>query len=571
MSISHSWILPSAPGEGARLRGISHTYQRTLAYSLALLLPFVSLLKLTNHAVDDNPFLLALAPVMISGWYGGLLPSLVSAAISILISAYYFAVPIGSFRVAEPLPFALFVLEIFTICLLTEALHRGRRRSEGLLSELTTKTRALETSELQLRQANDQLRHRAFQEIAEHSAGRQRAEEALRSSEEQLRQAQKMEAVGRLAGGIAHDFNNVMTVILSYCSLTMDGLKPGDPLLEDMEEIQKAGKRAAELTAQLLAFSRQQVLQPQVVEMNEVVAGMGKMIGRLVGEDVTVTTSLASAAGRAYCDPGQIGQVIMNLVVNARDAMPTGGRLTIETANIDLDETYASEHVGAAVGPHVMLAVSDTGVGMDAATRAQIFEPFFTTKGIGKGTGLGLSMAYGIVKQSGGSIWVYSEIGSGTTFKIYLPRIDTAATAPSLDEIPTERRGTETVLVVEDEPQLRKLASRVLTARGFQVLEAKDGQEALRFFQEPSQTIDLVLTDVVMPTMGGRELSERLAKIRPDLRVIFMSGYTDDVVVRHGVLAEGVAYLQKPVTPSQLLARVRAEIDRSTEIGRLAF
>ena len=392
-------------------------------------------------------------------------------------------------------------------------------------------------------------------------AGRARAEEALRKSEEQLRQAQKMEAVGRLAGGVAHDFNNVLSVIMSYGELIVGDLKPADPLRADIEEIRKAASRAAGLTRQLLLFSRQQVVEPKVMDLNEVLASMDKMLQRILGEDVELVSVPAKAAGRVKVDPSHVEQVILNLVVNARDAMPTGGKLTIETANVVLDEDYASHHVPAKAGPHVMMAVSDTGLGMDRETQTRIFEPFFTTKEKGKGTGLGLSTVFGIVQQSGGSIWVYSEPGKGTTFKIYLPRVDAELDVLSPSVAPTTLRGTETVLLAEDEEQVRSIVLNVLLRQGYHVIPAQNGGEALLLAERHSGTIDLLLTDVVMPTMSGPELAKRLAATRPDMKVLCMSGYTDDSIVRHGVLESGVAFIQKPITPTLLMTKVREVLD----------
>jgi len=382
--------------------------------------------------------------------------------------------------------------------------------------------------------------------------------------EQQLRQAQKMEAVGRLAGGIAHDFNNILTAITGYADLLLEDLGATDPRRQDADEIHKAADRAAGLTRQLLAFSRQQVLQPTVLEVNKLVSDLEKMLRRLLGEDVELGTRLAPTTGRVKADPGQLEQVIMNLAVNARDAMPNGGKLTLETGNVDLDEAYAADHYPARAGPFVLLAVSDTGIGMSEETQAHMFEPFFTTKEKGKGTGLGLATVYGIIKQSGGFIWVYSEVGHGTTFKLYLPRVEELAERASQPAQAPARaaRGTETVLVVEDEAPVRSVARQVLERHGYTVLEAPSAEAALDIATRYSGTIHLLLTDVVMPGLNGRELASRLATMRPDARVIFMSGYTDDAVTRHGVLEPGSAYVQKPFTPDAIARKVRELLDR---------
>jgi two-component system cell cycle sensor histidine kinase/response regulator CckA len=391
--------------------------------------------------------------------------------------------------------------------------------------------------------------------------GRARAETALRQSEEQLRQAQKMEAVGRLAGGIAHDFNNVLSVILSYSELIMMDLKPSEPLRADVGEISKAARRAAGLTRQLLMFSRQQVVEPRVLDLHEVLTGMDKMLQRILGEDVELASLPPKMTGRVRADPSHIEQVILNLVVNARDAMPMGGKLTIETANVVLDESYAMSHLPTKAGPYVMLAVSDTGIGMDRETQRRIFEPFFTTKKLGKGTGLGLSTVFGIVKQSGGNIWVYSEPGKGTTFKIYLPRVDEQVDVVQPPVVPSSLRGTEIILLVEDEEQVRAIALNILRRQGYQVIPAQNAGEALLISERHPGGIDLLLTDVVMPQMSGPELAQRLGATRPDMKVLCMSGYTDDSIIRHGVLETGVAFVQKPITPALLSRRVRQILD----------
>jgi signal transduction histidine kinase/CheY-like chemotaxis protein len=390
----------------------------------------------------------------------------------------------------------------------------------------------------------------------------QRAYDELAHTQDQLTQASKMEAVGRLAGGVAHDFNNLLTVMMGRTDLLLENMDHGDPRRPAIELIQKTTSRAADLTRQLLAFSRKQVLRPAVLDLNAAVANVSEMLRRLIGEDITLVTALAPALGQVKADPGQIEQVIMNLAVNARDAMPHGGRLTLETANVELDAGYARKHLGARPGPHVMLALSDTGVGMDAATQARIFEPFFTTKGPDKGTGLGLATVYGIVKQSDGNIWVYSEPGRGTTFKIYLPRVEEAALpAPSIATSGRPPRGMETILLVEDEEAVRDLARDVLRTRGYTVVEASDASEALRICERHPGAIEMVLTDVVMPGMTGRDLADRLALLRPAIKVLYMSGYTDNAVIHHGVLDAGTVFLQKPFTPAVLAHKVREVLD----------
>jgi two-component system, cell cycle sensor histidine kinase and response regulator CckA len=393
----------------------------------------------------------------------------------------------------------------------------------------------------------------------------ERYQQTLRKTEEQLRQSQKMDAIGRLAGGVAHDFNNVLSVILSYSQMMLMDLAPGAPMRDDVDEISKAAQRAASLTRQLLAFSRQQVMEPKVLDLNDLIIGMDKMLKRLLGADVDLVSLPGSALGRVRADPGAIEQVIMNLAVNARDAMPTGGKLTIETGNVMLDEGFAREHPGVTAGPHVMLAVTDSGCGMDAATKSRIFEPFFTTKEKGKGTGLGLSMVFGIVKQSGGTVWVYSELGRGTTFKVYLPRIDAAADSLRPELLPESVGGRETILLVDDDDQVRAVTRAILQRSGYQVIDARDAGDALEHASRHAGNIDLLLTDVVMPKMSGPELAKRVAEVRPGTKLLCMSGYTDDSVVRHGVLEGHVAYLQKPITPEALVIRVRQVLESRKE------
>ncbi len=389
-----------------------------------------------------------------------------------------------------------------------------------------------------------------------------RAENALRQSEKQLWQSQKMEAVGRLAGGVAHDFNNLLTVIKGYTELMLEDLKPSDPMRAEMDEVQKAADRAAALTRQLLAFSRRQVLAPEVVNLNFLVEDMNKLLRRVLGEDIELCIRLDDGLGSAKADPGQIEQVIMNLAVNARDAMPRGGKLTLETANVELDQAYAREHAVVKPGSYVMLAISDTGCGMDAETLSHVFEPFFTTKEQGKGTGLGLSTVYGIVKQSGGYIWPYSEPRMGTSFKIYLPRVDEMAErAQARAQAASGLGGTETILLVEDEEGVRALTRQLLQRHGYTVLEAEHGEDALLLCERYSGPIHLVLSDVVLAQMSGRELVQRLSPLRREMKVLYMSGYSDEAIVHHGVLEPGTAFLQKPFTTESLMRKLREVLD----------
>lgn len=396
---------------------------------------------------------------------------------------------------------------------------------------------------------------------AEEAAGlyqRAQAEIASRKQlEAELWQAQKMEAIGQLAGGIAHDFNNLLTVICGYGRLAKEGVRGDDALKGQIEEICKAGDRATALTRQLLAFSRKQVLQPKVLDLNEVVAQADTMLRRLIGEDIDIVTKLEPNLDPVKFDPGQIDQILMNLAVNARDAMPHGGKLTIETDNIELDEEYARTHADAHTGPHVMIAMTDTGTGMDAQTVKRIFEPFFTTKDVGKGTGLGLSTVYGIVKQSGGNIWVYSEPGRGTTFKIYLPRAEESVSAKARSgSRPPVPLGQGRILVVEDDKDVRNLIQTVLESGGYTVIAAGNPQDAMAACERHAGEIRLLLTDVVMPGMGGRELAEKLLARWPAMKVVFMSGYTDNAIVHHGVLDPGLHFIEKPILPKVLLERI---------------
>jgi two-component system cell cycle sensor histidine kinase/response regulator CckA len=373
-----------------------------------------------------------------------------------------------------------------------------------------------------------------------------------------------MEAIGQLAGGVAHDFNNLLTIIKGYIQLSLMELKEGDPLKENIDIIQKASERAADLTRQLLAFSRRQIMELKILDLNALLKDMEKMLIRIIGEDIELVSLLAEDLGKTKTDPGQIEQVILNLAVNARDAMPSGGKLTVETTNVDLNEAYASSHDQIAADHDVMLSVSDTGHGMTPEVKGQIFDPFFTTKELGKGTGLGLSTVYGIVKQSGGNVSVYSEPGQGSVFKVYLPRAEEETSLPvRRDEPESIPCGTETLLLVEDETSVRNLAVSILRRQGYHVLEAPDGDQAFLLAHNHSgEKIHLLVTDVVMPRMGGGELADRIKIIWPDTKVLHMSGYTDNAIVHHGILNPGIEFLQKPFSPAGLAQKVREVVDR---------
>jgi PAS domain S-box-containing protein len=394
---------------------------------------------------------------------------------------------------------------------------------------------------------------------------RKRAQKEITDLGEQLRQSQKMEAIGRLAGGIAHDFNNLLTLIKGYSQLSLLDLKEEDPLKDSIEGIKKASERASDLTRQLLAFSRRQVMEMKVLDLNSLLRDLDKMLRRIIGEHVELGMRLADDLGRVKADPGQMEQVILNLAVNARDAMPSGGNLTIETANEEVDEAFVRAHIGVSPGRYVQLTVRDTGVGMSPEVQERVFEPFFTTKEKGQGTGLGLSTVYGIVKQSGGNIWLDSTLGKGTTFKIYLPRVEESAEAAQegaekgeAEDLP---RGRETVLVVEDDEGVRQLSARILNRQGYRVWEAVNGAEALRIIEQQKEPIDLMLTDVVMPQMGGKELAEKVQPLRPQMKVLFISGYMDDAVVHREILDSASHFLQKPFSPAALARKVREVLD----------
>jgi len=430
----------------------------------------------------------------------------------------------------------------------------------GVSIDITDVRRAQEA----LRMSHDELERR----VAERTAAlereieeRRRAEEELRRVQEQLLQAQKLEAIGRLAGGVAHDFNNLLSVVLSYTNLLVPTLAADDPRRAHLEEVKRAGERGAALTQRLLAFSRQQVIEQRVLDLGRILGEMAPMLRRLVGEDVAMAVSIAPDLGRIKADSGSIEQVILNLVINARDAMPKGGRLMLELENVELDEAHGREHLGGIAGPHVLLSVSDTGVGMDRATQQRIFEPFFTTKPVGKGTGLGLATVFGIVTQAGGNVWVYSEVGAGTVFKVFLPRTEEEGPREAPRSAATRLGGTETILLTEDEQQLRTVMQRTLEEEGFTVLAAAGGPEAVELCQGYDGEIHLLLTDMIMPRMSGRELVERVAPLRPSMKILFMSGYTERALARRGAGDPRFAFLPKPITPDTLLRKVREVLD----------
>jgi signal transduction histidine kinase len=403
---------------------------------------------------------------------------------------------------------------------------------------------------------------------AQTRAAKKAAEIALRQSEDQLRQAQKLEAVARLAAGVAHDFNNILTAISGHSEMLLRQLEAGDPKKKNAEQIEKCASMAATLTRQLLTFSRKQAIEPRVLKLNEVVRNVQKMLRRLIGEDIEFCATLDPGDGHIKADAGQIEQVIMNLTVNARDAMPNGGKVQVSTSNVALDERAAKARSGLSAGQYVMLAVADTGTGMTEEVKTHIFEPFFTTKPLGKGTGLGLATCFGIVKQSAGHIEVETQLGKGTTFKIYFPRVLDPVEMPLVATAePEAAGGSETVLVAEDEAVVRELAVAVLRERGYRVIEACNGAEGLRLAQERQEKIDLVVTDVVMPTMGGKEMADAVRELYPETRVLFTSGYSDEVIGRHGILRKGVEFVQKPYQSVTLARRVRELLDSTIKQG----
>ena len=599
----------------------------SVALALAITLPLVA--RFTRAPV----FSFLLMAVVVSAWYGGWKPGLLTVALSALAALFLVLPPAGSFTTSRGgyIALAVFVFAALLMCWFNAQLHQARdrlRRSEGeyrrlvdnapygifrssvsgdcflsvnpamvrllcydsaedlmsrrisrdiyadagVRAELVKQIKATGEvigHETRWRRKDGSIIHVRLSGRAEHNAkgeiiyadGIVEDVSEPRLLEEQLRLSQRLESVGRLAGGIAHDFNNALMVITGYVGLLQEKLPPDDARHRYTEEVLRASERAASLVSRLLAFSRKQVLAPRVLDLNAVLTDIAKVLPRIIGEDIEIAFLMRPNLGRVMVDPAQIEQVIMNMAVNARDAMPQGGKLTIETADVYLDENYARTHIGTQAGWHVMLAISDSGEGMPPEVKAHIFEPFFTTKEKGKGTGLGLAQVYGIVKQSNGSIWVYSEPGRGTTFKVYLPRVeasqlDTGAAVPS-----GAAGGTETILVVEDEEALRGVVREYLEGHGYRVLEAGNGREALDLARRHDGAIPLLISDVIMPGMSGRQVADELVKARPDLRVLFISGYTDDAIVNHGVLEAGTEFLQKPFPLETLGTKVRNLLD----------
>src|SRR5216683_279433 len=594
-----------------RNRSISPARAPVLRYGVAVLSIILALIPayLLSDVVESRLVVFAVA-VMVSAWYGGWKPGLVATSFALTVSAYFFVAGLICFfnaalRSAQE---GLRRSEINFRSLVTHAPYGVCRcDSTGILldvnpalvtmlgyataSELVGRNVANLYSDSQqwfgladfLRELekfhglpadwvrrdhtsiNVRLSGRAFRDKGDTIFFELFAEDVTerRALEQQLRHAQKMEAVGRLAGGIAHDFNNLLMVISGYSEFLLDRLGPDPTLRGPAQEVANAAERATSLTRQLLAFSRKQMLAPKVVDLNSVVTENLKMLTRLIGEDIDLVMVPGADLGAVKADPGQIEQVVMNLAVNARDAMPHGGNLTIETANVQLDATYAHFHVPVMPGDYVMLAISDTGMGMDTETQSHIFEPFYTTKGL-KGTGLGLSTVYGIVKQSEGYIWVYSETGKGTTFKIYLPRVGaTVDTEAAQTAAPSQQpgQGRETILLVEDEENLRQLTRQSLENQGYRVIDAADGAAAIRLSQAHKGPIHLLLTDVIMPGMNGRELANQVSPSRPEMKVLYMSGYTENHIGHNGTLDQGIILLQKPFTLPALQAKVREVLD----------
>jgi signal transduction histidine kinase/ActR/RegA family two-component response regulator len=549
---------------------------RVLAYSgAALVVGIATLVRvlLQPYFEQNLPFATFFTGVFVTAWLYGFGPTLFATLLSALIAERLFLAPVVTFAqegAVTAIGLTLFVATGLAAGAMGESRLRAQRRAEVHAAEAEQARALAEDTAAQAEEEAaraEEEKERAKEEAvrADNEAARANAAlEALRASQAQLLHSQQLDAIGQLAGGVAHDFNNVLTVISGYTALLLERLPPDDSRREDALGIQEATERAAALTQQLLAFGRKQVMQPEVIDTGEVIADTGRMLRRLIGEHIDLAIVTGPMLSPVLADRGQLSQILVNLAVNARDAMPEGGRLTIEARDVPLTEEYADSHLAVEHGPYVRIAVSDTGHGMPPEVQEHIFEPFFTTKPRGRGSGLGLSTVFGIVKQFGGHIFVYSEPGQGTTLKIYLPRAEGAVTPVATPRQAPATNGTETILVVEDEAAIRAIVCRVLEAQGYQVLQSASPREALGEARQHSGPIHLLLTDVVLPEMNGRELADRLDADRPGLPVLYMSGYTDSAILHHGRLEPSTEFLPKPFMPETLLRRVREVLDRGS-------
>jgi signal transduction histidine kinase len=534
-----------------------------LRYGVALLSVALAVgvrFLLDPYLGEHYPFSTFLVAVIVTAWYGGYRPSILALFLGLIAAAYFFIHPRYSVLISELEHQVGLVIYVFAggcSILLCESLRAARSKAETTSLALQESNEHLE---LRVRQRTGEL-SQANTELQSEILERKQTEESLRRSQQQVRKLQELEAVGKLAGGMAHEFNNLLTTISGYSEIILNSQKPDDPFFPPVREIRKASNRAAVLVDQLLAFSRKQIISPKNIDLNAVVTSVAKVLQHSLGRDVQLIIRLESV-GRVRVDPARMEQAIINLVDNARDAMPRGGTLTIQTRNIDTREAISSKHSDASPGPFVLLAVVDTGHGMDEKTKASIFDPFFTTKEVGKGIGMGLPYVYGTVKQANGLIEVESEPEKGAAFKIFLPMIDNASTQNDMEKTPNPGQGTETVLLVEDEELVRGFCRTILETNGYEVLEARNGESALVLCQQHEGPIHLLLTDLLMPLMKGRELAERLISLRPEMKVLFMSGTIADEAMRQKLSEDRVPYLQRPFSPTSLARSVREVLNR---------